>query len=658
MTQDETGQVQVERDLAVELERATLLLTEISKLEAVDMDAELMVFKRPEDCLFLLDVLEKHREYCVVEWPEGVRYRLSSSVGFEALKLRVKGKTNWFELEGDVQISEDVQLSLSEMMSKVRDSKNRFVEIKPGEFVALNEQFRKRLEELNELVTVQKGRVQMNRLASLAWKDALEDFGEIRVDSAWKAFQQRVEESQERSYALPAGLNADLRVYQEEGFYWMARLAAWGAGACLADDMGLGKTLQALALLLHRASEGPALVVCPVSLLGNWEAEAMRFAPSLQIKRFANGDRNLMLQELAPMDVLLVSYGLLQSESEALKAISFATVVLDEAHTIKNASTKTSKSAMALQAGFRLALTGTPIQNHLGEIWNLFQFLNPGLLGSLELFTHRFVKGDASVSRRQLRRLLSPFLLRRTKSSVLDELPAKTEVWKRVELSEQEMAFYEQLRRQAVLALEQSSENNGQKHLKALAEITRLRQAACHPALVDPSIGLGSSKLTLFLEILSDLKDAGHRPLVFSQFVSHLALVRAALDDLGYSYQYLDGSTSTVERSKRVKAFQAGSGDLFLISLKAGGLGLNLTAADFVIHLDPWWNPAIEDQASDRAHRIGQQRPVTIYRLVSVGTIEEKILRLHATKRDLAESLLEGSDVAARLTLADLVGLF
>ena len=290
-------------------------------------------------------------------------------------------------------------------------------------------------------------------------------------------------------------------------------------------------------------------------------------------------------------------------------------------------------------------------------MWNLFNFINPGLLGNQTHFVDTYIKADNEYSRKHLKKLISPFILRRLKSNVLDELPPKTEIIKKIELSKQECAYYEALRRQAIMNMESDESTQGTKHLKALAEITRLRQACCNIALVDKTTTIESSKLATFLEIVDDLIENKHRALVFSQFVTHLALVEEALKKRGINYQYLDGQTPMAEREARVKKFQSGEGDLFLISLKAGGLGINLTAADYVIHLDPWWNPAIEDQASDRAHRYGQSKPVTIYRLVTENTIEEKIIELHNTKRDLADSLLEGSDQSAKLSVTELMDL-
>lgn len=316
---------------------------------------------------------------------------------------------------------------------------------------------------------------------------------------------------------------------------------------------------------------------------------------------------------------------------------------------------------MALQADFKLVTTGTPLENHLGELWNLFRFINPGLLGSLESFNRRFAgpieRSQDRDARQRLKRLIQPFLLRRTKAQVLDELPPRTEIELRVELGEQEAAFYEALRRKLLEELEQGPGPAEDQRFRVLAAITKLRRACCHPSLIAPELGLASSKLAALGEVLDELLANRHKALVFSQFVDHLGLVRSYLDERGVSYQYLDGQTPAPDRKKRVEAFQAGEGEVFLISLKAGGTGLNLTAADYVIHLDPWWNPAVEDQASDRAHRIGQTRPVTIYRLVAKGTIEEKIVSLHRHKRELADSLLEGGELSGTIGAEELLAL-
>jgi SNF2 family DNA or RNA helicase len=367
------------------------------------------------------------------------------------------------------------------------------------------------------------------------------------------------------------------------------------------------------------------------------------------------------LARLSAFDLLVCSYGLLQQEVERLAQVQWRTIVLDEAQAIKNPGTKRAQAALALRGDFKMMLTGTPIENHLGELWNLFRFSNPGLLGSLEHFNQRFAtpieRDQDAGARHRLRKLIQPFILRRLKSEVLEALPPRTEILRRVELGAEEMALYEALRQQALARLAKLDGDEGRKPLQILAEIMKLRRACCHPRLALPDTDLSGAKLAVFEDILDELLENRHKALVFSQFVDHLAILRAALERKGVAYQYLDGSTPGPERKQRVDAFQAGRGDVFLISLKAGGLGLNLTAADYVIHMDPWWNPAVEDQASDRAHRIGQQRPVTIYRLVAQGTIEEKIVALHHHKRDLAEQLLEGTGTSGKISAEELLEL-
>jgi SNF2 family DNA or RNA helicase len=315
---------------------------------------------------------------------------------------------------------------------------------------------------------------------------------------------------------------------------------------------------------------------------------------------------------------------------------------------------------MALDGDFKIATTGTPVENHLGELWNLFRFLNPSLLGSHDTFQEKFSnpieRYQDKDAQKALQKVVKPFILRRRKNQVLDDLPAKTEIVLNIEMSVEERSFYESLRQSALERL--TSEEEGQdKRFKILAELTKLRLACCNPKLVNEEVPIGSSKLEAFVEILEELRENNHRALVFSQFVKHLEIIKQYLTENGIAYQYLDGSTPSNKRQESIDAFQKGTGDVFLISLKAGGVGLNLTAADYVIHLDPWWNPAVEDQATDRAHRIGQQRPVTVYRLVTEDTVESKILKLHETKRDLADSLLEGTEGSGKLSADELLAL-
>ena len=407
--------------------------------------------------------------------------------------------------------------------------------------------------------------------------------------------------------------------------------------------------------------KGPSLVVAPTSVSTNWLSEVSRFTPTLNIVQLTGKDRAETIARLDKFDLLITTYTLLQQEVENLAKINWQTIILDEAQAIKNAATKRSQAAMALNGAFKLITTGTPIENHLGELWNLFNFINPGLLGTHHQFNERYAipieRYNNRDARLKLKKLIRPFILRRIKSQVLEELPPRTEVTLEVAMSAEEMHFYEALRQNALEILERAGDNAKGRHLQILTEIMKLRQACCNPRLISKDTRIASSKLEIFSSVIEELIASRHKALVFSQFIGHLDIIREYLDRQNITYQYLDGSTSSRQRKERVEAFQAGKGDLFLISLKAGGLGLNLTAADYVIHMDPWWNPAVEDQASDRAHRIGQTRPVTIYRLVCKNTIEEKIVTLHQEKRDLADSLLEGTDMSGRLSSAELINL-
>jgi SNF2 family DNA or RNA helicase len=597
----------------------------------------------------------------VLEWPEGEKLAVRRQAGVNQLNLNIRtSQQDWFALSGRQQIDQDEVIDLKTLLEKVRESHSRFIPLGEGQFLALTQEFRNRLEELIQFGdTTGDDEIHVHPLAALAL-DELTNQANTTTDEGWNRQLKNIELAQDMVPDVPSTLQAELRDYQTEGFVWMARLAHLGVGGCLADDMGLGKTLQALAVILDRAQDGPTLVIAPTSVCMNWESEVARFAPTLNLHTLSGTDREATIKAMGKRDMLVTSYTLLQQEVELLEAASWQTIVLDEAQSIKNAATKRSKAAMRLRAKFRLITTGTPIENHLGELWNLFNFINPGLLGTYKQFNARFgipiEKHHDRPARLQLKKLIRPFMLRRIKSQVLEELPPRTEITLRVEMKAQEMEFYEAIRQQAIENIEGSAQKTG-RHLQILAEIMRLRRACCNPRLIDENTKISSTKLRVFAEVVEELLGSRHKALVFSQFTGHLALIREYLDNEGIAYKYLDGTTPAKERQRQVESFQAGEGDLFLISLKAGGLGLNLTAADYVIHMDPWWNPAVEDQAADRAHRIGQKRPVTVYRLVTANTIEEKIVRLHQEKRDLANSLLEGSDVSARISAAELLEL-
>ena len=598
----------------------------------------------------------------ILKWPQGEKMRIRSQVSFNDFKMNIKKDRDWFKATGALTIDENLALDLKQLMNLLETSpiQGRFVTLDDGTFLALTRSLKARLEELKAYAAVHGKGVRFNPLAVSAIGELTDQVGSLRSDKAWKEHCRRLKEVIQPE--VPGTMQAKLRDYQVTGFNWLAQMAHWQMGACLADDMGLGKTVQALSAILLYADQGPTLVVAPVSVMGNWQDECDSFAPTLTPRLFGPGDRQQFLDNLGPFDVVISSYGLLQIEAEKLAKIKWQTLLLDEAQAIKNAKTKRSKAAMTLDASFRIITTGTPVENHLEELWTLFNFLNPGLLGTLTRFRNVFAvpierNHDNDASRR-LKKLIRPFILRRMKSDVLHELPEKTEITLKVNMSEDEAVLYEAQRLKSLENIEQAGEDlPGQKHFRILAELTRLRQLCCNPSLVLPDVGIESSKLKVFGDIVTELLANNHNALVFSQFVGHLTIIKKFLDERGISYQYLDGSISAKDRRDRINAFQSGVGDLFLISLKAGGYGLNLTAADYVIHMDPWWNPAVEDQASDRAHRIGQNRPVTVYRLVMKDSIEEQIVNLHKEKRELAESLLTGSEAIGKISASELLAL-
>lgn len=655
--------LQTTRDLNQERTLAESAIADCHTLDDYEEEDGEWWISDPEACLELLLDLQELGDRAIISHPEGEKFRIRKQVGLGDFQLKIQRQRDWFSANGEIKLDEDSVIEMQRLLELLGQTPSRFIRLEDGQFLALTQEFRKRLDEFRAIAEKHGKGARFHPLAAVAIEDWIEEVGDLEADKHWQAHIKKLKEVEALDPIVPSTLQAELRDYQIEGFRWMAKLAHWGVGACLADGMGLGKTLQSLALILTRAMNGATLVIAPTSVCLNWISEIERFAPTLNVVQFGSGDRQKVIDRLQPFDVLICSYGLLQQDDVAqlLASVQWQTIILDEAQSIKNFATKRSQAAMNLQGGFKLITTGTPIENHLGELWNLFRFINPGLLGSLEQFNERFAipieRFEDKQARTRLRKLIQPFLLRRTKSQVLQELPSRTEIVLHVELSAEERIFYEALRKSAIERLSESDAVAGQKHLQVLAEIMKLRRACCNTRLVTSESPLPSAKLQLFGEVLGELLDNRHKVLVFSQFVDHLQILRDFLDEKAIAYQYLDGSTSIPERKKRIAAFQSGTGDVFLISLKAGGTGLNLTAADYVIHMDPWWNPAVEDQASDRAHRIGQQRPVTIYRLVAKDTIEDQIVDLHQHKRELADSLLEGTEISGKISTDDLLQL-
>lgn len=468
-----------------------------------------------------------------------------------------------------------------------------------------------------------------------------------------------------RPVAPPEGLQAELRGYQREGLSWLQFLREFELHGVLADDMGLGKTLQTISHLLLEKQEGradrPSLVVAPTSVIRNWTAELRRFAPALKILLLHGGERRSAFRKINAHDVVVTSYPLLARDIETLKGASWHLVVLDEAQNIKNAKSQAAQCARALRARHRLCLTGTPMENHLGELWSLFDFLMPGFLGDAESFRRAFrnpiEKKQDQERQALLARRLEPLMIRRTKDAVAKELPPKTELLHHIELEGAQSDLYETIRAMMDQRVREAIASQGMErsHIVVLDALLKLRQVCCHPRLLKSQAAdaaTDSAKLRFLMdELLPELLEEGRRVLLFSQFTEMLALIEAAVREAGIAFVKLTGATK--DRVTPVRRFQEGEVPLFLISLKAGGSGLNLTAADTVIHYDPWWNPAAEAQASDRAHRIGQTKPVFVHKLICAGTIEDKILELQRGKAALLEGLLGGRADRGHLTPED-----
>ena len=660
----------IRRDLQAEYDHYTELKDWLeNELDLAFEDGTHCELYASESLLGVLSWAYDHRDLCFVEWPEGRALRFRGEVKAGDVDVTVKSGVNWFEVEGEVKVGKD-SYSLEEILRKMKESPVKgFVQLSDKDYVRMTKALERHLQAMDEMLSGKAGRqrvVPIYRVGHLA--QILGDEGGLHgtMDEGFKNLLTRMQQAYDSTPEIPSDLKATLRDYQKEGYVWMKRLDAWGAGACLADDMGLGKTVQSIAFLLSKASEGPSLVVAPKSVVPNWDIELARFAPTLKVTVLNDvSHREDRIAAAGPGEVILTTYGVLGTETKALAAKEWNVACLDEAHQIKNRTTRVSAAAMALQARSRLILTGTPIQNHLGELWNLFQFINPGLLGEWQDFKARYLHGELDEQHSEfLRDLVQPFILRRTKEEVLSELPDKIVCEQMVELSPEEMQAYEAMRQWV-----ESRVNTGDRKKKKkgkdedvpvefFAELTRLRLAALSMSLVHDDWPLGSSKTDALMDLIESISEVdGNQVVVFSQFTSYLAQVRALLDRKGYRYLYLDGQTELEQRRLIVQQFQSGDCPLFLASLKAGGLGLNLTAANYVILLDPWWNPAIEDQAMDRAHRIGQKRTVTVIRLIARHTIEEKILRLHQTKRALSEEMLDGTAYSGKLTMDDVLDM-
>ncbi|MEM7231454.1 MAG: DEAD/DEAH box helicase [Planctomycetota bacterium] len=598
----------------------------------------------------------------VVKWPEGRELELKPQrIGPSELRVQITEREDLFGLEGFVKV-DDAEVLLSLLLERAREG-SKYLPLGENKWAEVSDELLEKIDVLSKLSRESALNPKVDRSTLPLVEETLDGVGSVDRCGPWQHLLDRYESADERLRDQPPLLRAELRPYQSEGYRWMTRLAHLGIGACLADDMGLGKTVQTLGVLSDRALFGPTLVVAPTSVTFNWKREAARFAPNLTPILYRETDRKGSTRSFSKGDLVIVSYGLLRLDIARLSEQRWGTVVLDEAQHIKNSRSQTSKAVSQLDARWRLALSGTPIENHLGELWSLFRFLSPRFLGSWESFRRNFAepieRHDDEQAKDRLASITRPFILRRKKSEVLKELPPRTDVRLTAVLSEGERKLYEDARLAALARLSKKGASSDENKLRfdVLAALTKLRQLSCHPGLVYPDSTAKSTKLELLLEILDDLKRGGHRALIFSQFTSHLKLIREELSRRGITSNYLDGQTSAQARARQVDDFQNGDNDVFLISLRAGGTGLNLTAADYVIHMDPWWNPAVEDQATDRAHRMGQKRPVTVYRLVAENTVEQDIARMQERKRNLLAGVMESAGDVARMSTDQLVDL-
>ncbi|HMN45408.1 MAG TPA: DEAD/DEAH box helicase [Povalibacter sp.] len=603
-------------------------------------------------------------------WQVEAQGRLYRQAG--RIDVRVQSGIDWFELHADVHFGDQVA-HLPDLLRAAR-SGEQFVRLGDGTWGVLPEQWLQRYAGFAGTGKTHQDHVRFGRsqaglldalLAQQSQASVDEPFARLRADL--KRFGGIA------SLEPPPGFRGELRPYQRESLGWFAFLRQYGFGGCLADDMGLGKTVQVLALLESRRmqrshpervagrsrkssravaqSVPPSLIVVPRSLVYNWKQEAARFTPQLRMLDHTGSQRQKDRAHFEQWDVVLTTYGTLRRDAADLMNMRFDYAILDESQAIKNAASDSAKAVRLLRADHRLALSGTPIENHLGELWSLFEFLNPGMFGTAALFKDMTTGSTADDdARRLIAHALRPFLLRRTKEQVARDLPARVEQTLYCELDDKQRKRYDELRdhyRKALLS-RIAIEGINKSRMQILEMLLRLRQAAIHPGLIDDKLKRESSaKLEMLLPRLAEAVEEGHKVLVFSQFTQMLGILRAELDRMKITYEYLDGRTR--DRQACVQRFQSDPDcKLFLISLKAGGVGLNLTAAQYVFLLDPWWNPAVEAQAIDRAHRIGQTQQVFAYRLIARDTVEEKILELQTSKRDLADAIVNADNASIR----------
>lgn len=612
----------------------------------------------------------------------------------------VGGQHDWFNLDAKVQFS-GTEIALPQVLAALK-RKEEYVTLHDGTLGHIPQGMLDRYAKIAQFGEIHDDTIRFKPSQAMILDAMLESQPGVQLDGQFKDYRKKIQKFDGVKAVKPTkGFQGKLRSYQEDGLAWLNFLQEFKLGGCLADDMGLGKTVQVLALLekrrirrvlkadakqakkpvsatpdteltealgiskevdpwceaVNQFKRKPTIVVVPKSLIFNWVEEAAKFAPKLRVLNYTGSDRKAVAYEFGEFDVLLTTYSTMRIDVQRLSQIGFDYAILDESQAIKNSSALVAKASRLLRSDFRLAMTGTPIENHLGELWSLFEFLNPGMLGNLSGFKAMTrIKPDDNTDNRAIEALaagLKPFFLRRTKTQVLKELPEKTEQLLTCEMTKPQRKQYDELKEYYRVKLKKKVETEGlgKSKIHVLEALLRLRQVACDPRLVDPAAKPGA-KLELLQQQLEEVVGGGSKALVFSQFTSLLSLLKDQLDAAGITYEYLDGKTSN--RAAKVKNFQENDDvQVFLISLKAGGSGLNLTAAQYVYLLDPWWNPAVEAQAIDRAHRMGQKDPVFAYRMTCKDSVEDKILKMQSSKKKLAESVINADDSLLRNLSSD-----
>jgi SNF2 family DNA or RNA helicase len=607
---------------------------------------------------FLTSTIHELAAECELYYSDDFKKISIKSTGKFQAGLRVSNELNLLEM--DLKYEEVPSEELKELFKSFR-LKKKYYRLKDGSFINFDE------ENIHEVWDILKS-------LNISGKDLNNNSIELSKNTALyldKVFQEKnllVEKNEEfntlvnrilnpyvTEYVLPEGIQATLRNYQITGYKWLRTLAENNLGGILADDMGLGKTLQAIvymASIKQQSSNSRFLIVCPSSLIYNWQDEIDNFAPALTSVVITGNpkERQDMIESDKPYDILITSYPLMRRDSRYYEVIDFHTVFIDEAQFIKNADSLNAKSVKLLHAGHKFALTGTPIENSLSELWSIFDFIMPEYLLSHTKFVNQYEKPimkEQEGTLEDLNRRITPFILRRMKKDVLHELPEKVETKMLTDMVEEQKKVYLSYMENIKNELQSDINEIGleKSKMKILAALTRLRQICCHPGTFIENYQGGSGKLELLMEIITDAISNEHRILIFSQFTSMLSIIEKELKKLNITGFYLEGSTKIQDRNEYVKRFNQGEGDVFLISLKAGGTGLNLVGADTVIHYDPWWNPAVEEQATDRAYRIGQLNSVHVIKLITKGTIEEKIYKLQLKKKNLSNSVIHSKEV-------------